>query len=397
MISRSQNEDPRWPWVKLGSFDKDGTLLADGPFGSNLKTEHYRSAGARVVRLQNIGLGKFLDTAKAFVDLSHHAILKRHHVEPGDIVIAALGDGARPAGRACRVPEGFGPGLVKADCFRLRIPPGSAEPDFLVQYFNSPVWLSRISEAMRGATRPRVTLSILAAQEIPAPPLSEQRRVAKLLSDQFSSFDQAKQALTDQMHAAKMLPYALVRDSLAAGSAPVRLGDVLEEITGGVGQQWRSLPLLGASRAGLALAKEPIGKNPERYKPVQPGGIFYNPMRVLLGSIAFVETEAGIVSPDYVAFTTNSRLLNSRWFYHWLRSPSGVNFIKSLARGAVRERILFTRLAEGVVHIPALENQLKAVAAMERVPLLAKNLHDQLAALNHYPSALLRDAFAEHL
>jgi type I restriction enzyme S subunit len=172
------------------------------------------------------------------------------------------------------------------------------------------------------------------------------------------------------------------------------LGEVLEEITVGVGDGWKTRPLLGATREGLALAKEPIGKAPERYKPVDSGCIFYNPMRILIGSIAYVEMGNGIVSPDYVAFTTKVGRLHSRWFYYWLRSEFGEHFIKGLARGAVRERILFSRLAEGIVSLPAWERQLDAVKQMEDAPALTRSLCEQLTALDRYPAVLLREAFA---
>lgn len=60
------------------------------------------------------------------------------------------------------------------------------------------------------------------------------------------------------------------------------LGDVLVEIRQGVGTEWAHYPVLGATRGGLALAREPAGKNPERYKPVQRGSVFYSPMRILI-------------------------------------------------------------------------------------------------------------------
>ena len=114
-------------------------------------------------------------------------------------------------------------------------------------------------------------------------------------------------------------------------------------------------------------------------------------------SIAFVEDGEGIVSPDYVAFTTKTGELHSRWFYHWLRSSPGEHFIRGLARGAVRERILFNRLAEGVVELPSWSSQLEAVKQMEGTPALIDSLKAQLGALDRYPTALLREAFAGRL
>ena len=61
-------------------------------------------------------------------------------------------------------------------------------------------------------------------------------------------------------------------------SQPMRLADCLVEVTQGIGDQWKQFPVLGATRNGLAPAKEAVGKNPHRYKPVEPGTVFYNPM-----------------------------------------------------------------------------------------------------------------------
>jgi type I restriction enzyme S subunit len=102
----------------------------------------------------------------------------------------------------------------------------------------------------------------------------------------------------------------------------VFLGDVLTEIKSGIGADWAKYPVLGATRGGLAPAKEPPGKNPERYKPVFPGTIFYNPMRILIGSVAFVDEgdEPGITSPDYVVFQGKDGKVDSRRFpYELLR------------------------------------------------------------------------------
>ena len=78
-----------WRWVSLGELASQPNAFVDGPFGSNLKTEHYTAVGARVVRLQNIGRGAFLDHDKAFVSLTRYADLSRYSASEGDIVVAA--------------------------------------------------------------------------------------------------------------------------------------------------------------------------------------------------------------------------------------------------------------------------------------------------------------------
>lgn len=184
-----------------------------------------------------------------------------------------------------------------------------------------------------------------------------------------------------------------MKGNLAVRRLP--LGECLQEVTQGVGPSWRRYRVVGATRDGLAPAKEEVGKSPERYKLVEPGTIFYNPMRILLGSIALLDEdhEPGITSPDYVVFKTQPGFIHPRWFYYWLRSPDGAAFIRTLTRGAVRERMLFRRLAAAEIEAPAYELQLsfaRAIVFVERVRAAAEA---QLEVARALPAAHLRAAF----
>jgi hypothetical protein len=154
--------------------------------------------------------------------------------------------------------------------------------------------------------------------------------------------------------------------------------------------------MLGATRGGLAPAKEGVGKNPERYKLVEAGTIFYNPMRILLGSIALLDEgqPPGITSPDYVVFRTRPGIVHPRWFYYWLRSEDGGAFIRTLARGAVRERMLFRRLAEAEIEVAPYPSQLWFAWAIELVERARGAVEAQLEAAKTFKRACFRAAFA---
>jgi hypothetical protein len=175
----------------------------------------------------------------------------------------------------------------------------------------------------------------------------------------------------------------------------VRLSKCLEEVTRGVGGTWSRYRMVGATRGGLAPAKEGVGKNPERYKLVEAGTIFYNPMRILLGSIALLDEgqPPGITSPDYVVFRTRSGMVHPCWFYYWLRSEGGEAFIRTLARGAVRERMLFRRLAEAEIEVPAYESQLWFAWAIRLVERARAAAEAQLEAAKALSVARLRAVF----
>ena len=171
----------------------------------------------------------------------------------------------------------------------------------------------------------------------------------------------------------------------------------MTEIKKGIGQDWAKYPVLGATREGVAPAKERPGKHPGRYKPVFPGTIFYNPMRILIGSIGFIDQDdqPGITSPDYVVLQGKEGLVDSRWFYYWLRSPWGERCIQSLARGAVRERMLFNRLAEGEVEIPDYDTQVKVSQALAQIKPMRTAALKQLEEVRLMPQRLLAQALQQ--
>jgi type I restriction enzyme S subunit len=155
--------------------------ICDGPFGSNMKSEHYAEAGVRVIRLQNIGAGEFLDEDRAFVAPEHFQLFRRHEARPGDLLVAGLGDENNLLGRACLVPNELDLAMVKADCFRLRLDESRALHTFVMHYLNSPSAQPEIVWQARGATRFRMNAQGIAAMGIPIPSLDEQRAIVNEL------------------------------------------------------------------------------------------------------------------------------------------------------------------------------------------------------------------------
>jgi type I restriction enzyme S subunit len=162
-----------WTWAtveQLAAAERNS--ITDGPFGSNLKTEHYTATGPRVVRLQNIGDGAFVDEY-AHISEEHFERLQKHGVFAGDIVIAALGDNPP---RSCLIPATLGPAIVKADCIRYK-----PNADVAVRYvncvLNSEPTRKRTKTIVHGVGRPRLNLGEIKSIGVPLPPSAEQERI----------------------------------------------------------------------------------------------------------------------------------------------------------------------------------------------------------------------------
>lgn len=109
-----------WQWTQLGCLaSPEDHAICDGPFGSKLKTEHYLPESPyMVIRLGNIGVGKFIWGKQGYISREHYELLASNHVMPGDLIVAGLAD---PLVRCCDVPVELGLAVNKADCFRVRL------------------------------------------------------------------------------------------------------------------------------------------------------------------------------------------------------------------------------------------------------------------------------------
>lgn len=145
--------------------------FSDGPFGSNLKSSHYSEVGVPVIRLQNIGVGRYIDKDRAFVTDQHYATLVKHDCQPGDVLIGTLGD---PNLRACIHPGYLPRALNKADCIQMRVDPVRAVPEFACWLMNMPGTLARANSLVLGQTRARISMGRLRDLLVPVPPLVEQ-------------------------------------------------------------------------------------------------------------------------------------------------------------------------------------------------------------------------------
>lgn len=325
------------------------------------------------------------------------------YFENGDVIFAKITPCMQNGKHAiCRnLRNGFGFGSTE---FHVLRPEPSLLTPFLHLFLRQPSLLEDAERFLTGAVgQQRLPENYLTDLEIPLPPLAEQERIAARLTEQLAAVASARAAAQARLAAAEALPGAYLREAFEQaerrpgvdGARMLSALECLEEVTEGVGTNWSGLPLYGATRNGIAPAKEAIGKYPERYKPVRPGTIFYNPMRILLGSIALLDDDgiAGITSPDYVVIRGRQGILHHRVFYYWLRSEAGEHLIRTLARGGVRERILFNRLCEGRIPVLPWPIQLRLVEQLKEIPQLCRQICSQLAAIDALPAALLRDAF----
>lgn len=324
---------------------------------------------------------------------------KHHHVKAGDLLISRANT-RELVGAVVLVDDDYPLRLLSDKTLRLIVDTAKADKSYLLYALRSSDARGHIESFATGTSDSmrNIAQGVITSIPLLLPNLDDQRRISANIKAQLAAVEDARQAAQIQINELTNLANAIIRESVSHPKSKfVLLGDVLDEVKKGIGAAWPGCPVLGATRSGIAPAREPVGKYPERYKPVSRGTVFYNPMRILIGSIAMVDDDdaPGITSPDYVVLRGREGIVDSRWFYYWLRSPEGEHCILSLARGAVRERMLFNRLAEGEIKFPPYSVQQIASKALAEIRPMKMQIEAQLHAIEQLPARLLAQAFGD--
>ena len=279
--------------------------------GRAFKPEEWQEKGRPIIRIEN------LNSPDASYNYFEGNVRKENEVNDGDLLVswsASLDVYWWDRGRA----------VLNQHIFKVEENKDIVQKRFLFYLLHHA--MSKIRARVHGATMQHITKPEFERIQVQVPSFSDQDRITAILNKQMAAVERARKAAQERLKAATLLPFSFIRKSISDNNSQrMALDECLVEVKNGVGAEWQKYRLVGATRGGIAPAKEGVGKSPERYKLVDPVTVFYNPMRILLGSIAMVDEgdEPGITSPDYVVLKGKEGILDTRWFYYWFRSAYG--------------------------------------------------------------------------
>jgi len=155
--------------------------IVDGPFGTQLHMNEYKSIGIPVVRVINLTFdGKFIMDNLVFISEDKFNKLKRSEVIPNDLIIAKTG---ATIGKLALLPSDIPKAIITSSCLKVSFDTSKAHPKYYLYFFISHVGQEGIkSRAGGGSTRPTINLTPFSEIPVLYPKLQEQQKISTVLS-----------------------------------------------------------------------------------------------------------------------------------------------------------------------------------------------------------------------
>ncbi len=168
--------EPQKGW-EIKTLGQITISMADGPFGSNLKKEHYTTVPeVRIIQLSNIGEEGWREENTKYTTFAHLETIKRSQVEAGNLVIAKM----MPAGRAILCPDKEKAYVLSSDVVKAVLI-NTLCKEFILYQINSPYFRNQVYENVSGSGRVRTSLTKLRDCILQIPPLSKQQEIVSYL------------------------------------------------------------------------------------------------------------------------------------------------------------------------------------------------------------------------
>lgn len=281
------------------------------------------------------------------------------------------------------------------------------ERDFILAFlkFNE----KKLAETGSGSTFAAITQNDLKFLKIPLPPPSEQKRIVAILNEKLTAVEEARNAATTQLEAARALPAAYLREVFDGEEAKKwkkkQLAEILiqrreiihpkdhpkgpaifvglEHIESGTGKRIGSLDV---------EMSELTGRKPKFCK----NDIVYGYLRPYLNKVWIAEFD-GLCSVDQYVYSVEESLADTEFVAWFMRSAT---YLKRAPIGLTPgqlPRIRTEEVATVEINLPFPETQ-KAIAkeindklktSMDAIAILEKRLSE----IEKVPAALLRQAF----
>lgn len=312
----------------------------------------------------------------------HKKIYSRCNPQNGDLAIVNIGAGTASAAMI-NIDYEFSMknvALIKPN--RSILNPKYLE---LYQLYNKS---NIFNKMMSGGAQPFLSLKEIGKLKVAVPPLSEQQKIATILSTWDKAIDLKGQLIQEKKKQKKGLMKKLLTAEVRlpgfeGAIDKKKLKKYIKESKERNRKGDETVVLSVTNKQGFILQEDQFdrvvaSKDLSNYKIVRKNQFAYNPSRINVGSIDLLKAfDVGLLSPMYVVFECEDKL-KTEYLYQFLKSEMFINMVPNLLQGSVRDSLSFDSLQTIEVLIPSVKEQTAIINVLEvadsEIGLLVKEL-----------------------
>lgn len=199
-----------WCWTRI-------TVITEILNGFAFKSQHYSSAGIRIIRITNVQDGFIQDKKPVYYPLESQKEITPFMLKDGDFLMSLTGN----VGRVAIIDASFLPAALnqRVACLRIKSE-DSVRKEYIFYFCLQKQFISDCIKSAKGSAQLNMSTEWLKEYPIPLPPLAEQQRIVDRIESLFTKLDEAKekaQAVVDsfETHKAAILHKAFTGELTA--------------------------------------------------------------------------------------------------------------------------------------------------------------------------------------
>jgi len=368
-----------WEAVKLGTIGAGiRYAIVDGPFGSNLKSIHYRDEGVPVIQSGFVTSGLFKAKKYFYVEEDLFEKQKRSAVRGGDIIMAKIG---AQAGRCAIMPKTHPTSILAGNCLKISPHQKRFNTHYTTMLLHRAYAHSGLIEIKTETAQPAISLRNLKTFSLAYPPLPEQEAIAEVLG----CWDEGLESLDKLIDAKKLRKKGLMQKLLTGTRRlpgftkdwkEVRLGDVFDRVTKknktGCNNNLTISGPLGLINQEEYFKKRIASTDNSGYYLIKNGEFAYNKSYCNgypLGAIKRLDRyDEGVVSTLYICFALKDGEADSNFMAQYFENGELDHEIYRVAQEGARNHGLLNITATDYfntkITIPPTLDEQKAIAAV---------------------------------
>lgn len=363
--------------------------------GLTSKVDYVEEGGYPLVRAKDISnKGLKFDEVKYISETQHKQLVKYRRAEKGDVLVSKSGT----LGTCCIVDTDREFSIYES-IIVLKADFKTLHSKFLLHLLKDESVQNRMIGARVGGTVGHLNLKHFRDLMLQIPPVSEQEKIADILSTWDKAIDLKEQFIEEKKQQKKGLAKRLLTGEVRLSGfegewEEVKLGEVINEIHNKTTEN-NQYPVLTSSRKGIFLQEEYFKKSVSSsdntgYKIIEKSQFTYRTMSDD-GSFKFnqlTEPEIGIVSPAYVVFEAVN--IESNYLKFLMDDYSFNEHIAKATQGGTRLSLKYNSLSKFVIKIPGLHEQNAISRILSTLELEIRLIENELDALNLQKKGLMQ-------